>query len=146
MTQITMKTVSIGLLMAFVCLAVLPTTHVHASKHSSTPAENSGVPRIGLPTLVALTTVALGRWLTPLNQWATEIRKLNEDELFVQRWMLLNDDPASLEKGKRAIATIQKQRKAIEKKHKRFSWWYYPAVTIIGTGAMMFTFWLRGDS
>ena len=79
------------------------------------------------------------------DEWHAEIHKLTEDELFVQRWLLLNDGPASLEKGKRAIAKIQKQRKAIEKKRNRFLWWYYPTIIVIGTGIGMLTHWLQKD-
>ena len=102
-------------------------------------------PLIGLPTLVVMSVTSFGYWLTPLDEWQAQIHKLTEDELFVQRWMLLNDDPASLEKGKRAIAKIQKERKVIEKKRNRFLWWYYPSMTIIGAGAMMLTLWLQRD-
>ena len=100
---------------------------------------------IGFSTLVILSVVSLGHWLTPLDEWHAEIHKLTEDEHFVERWMLLNDDPASLEKGNRAIAKIRKERKALEKKYNRFQWLYYPAISVIGAGAMMLTFWLRGD-
>lgn len=102
-------------------------------------------PLIGLPTLVVMGVTSFGRWLTPLDEWQSQIHKLNEDELFVQRWMLVNNNPASREKGKRAIAKIQKQRKAVEKKRKRFLWWYYPSMTIIGAGAMMLTLYLQKD-
>lgn len=113
-------------------------------KNGSSTHEKSR-PLIGLPTLVVISVTSFGYWLTPLDNWDAEIRKLTEDELFVQRWMLLNDDPASLEKGKRAIAKIQKERKAIEKKRNRFLWWYYPSMTVIGAGAMMLTLWLQKD-
>ncbi|MYC77764.1 hypothetical protein F4X10_18520 [Candidatus Poribacteria bacterium] len=113
-------------------------------KNDSSTHEKSR-PLIGLPTLVVISVTSFGYWLTPLDNWDAEIRKLTEDELFVQRWMLLNDDPASLEKGKRAIAKIQKERKAIEKKRNRFLWWYYPSMTVIGAGAMMLTLWLQKD-
>lgn len=100
---------------------------------------------VAFSSLVIISVISLGRWLTPLDEWEAEIHKLTEDEHFVERWMLLNDDPASLEKGNRAIAKIQKERKALEKKRKRFEWLYYPAIGVIGAGAMMLTFWLRGD-
>ena len=102
-------------------------------------------PLIGLPTLVVMGVTSFGRWLTPLDEWHAEIHKLNDDELFVQRWMLVNNDPASHEKGKRAIVKIQKERKVIEKKRNRFLWWYYPSMTVIGAGAMMLTLWLQRD-
>ena len=102
-------------------------------------------PLIGLPTLVVMGVTSFGRWLTPLDEWHAEIHKLNEDELFVQRWMLVNNDPTSREKGKRAIVKIQKRRNAIEKKRNRFLWWYYPSMTVIGAGAMMLTLWLQRD-
>ena len=100
---------------------------------------------MGLPTLVVMGVTSFGRWLTPLDEWQAEIHKLNEDELFVQRWMLVNNDPTSREKGKRVIMRIQKRRNAIEKKHKRFLWWYYPSMTLIGAGAMLLTLWLQKD-
>ncbi len=119
----------------------------------ATPTQKSDNPsdrreiygEVGFTTLITITVISLGRWLTPLDEWEAEIRKLRDDELFVERWMLLNDDPASLEKGKRAITKIQEQRKAVEKKRKRLLWWYYPTITAIGTGVMMLIFGLRED-
>lgn len=102
-------------------------------------------PFIGLPTLVVMGVTSFGRWLTPLDEWQSEIHKLNEDELFVQRWMLVNNDLASREKGNRAIVRIQKRRDAIEKKRKRFLWWYYPSIIVVGAGAGMLTFLLQKD-
>ena len=131
------------LIFAILSANVSIATPTKASNDSHTHEENR--PLIGLPTLVAMSVASFGYWLTPLGEWEAEIHKLTEDELFVQRWLLLNDDPASLEKGKRAIAKIQKQRKAIEKKRNRFLWWYYPTMTIVGTGALMLTFWLQKD-
>ena len=100
---------------------------------------------VAFSTLVIISVVSFGRWLTPLDEWHAEIHKLTEDEHFVERWMLLNDDPASLEKGNRAIAKIRKERKALEKKYNRLQWVYYPAISLIGAGAMMLTSWLRRD-
>ena len=131
------------LIFAILLVDVSIATPTKTEDNSHTHKENR--PLIGLPTLVAMSVASFGYWVTPLGEWQAEIHKLNEDELFVQRWMLLNDDPASLEKGKRAIANIQKKRKAIEKKRKRFLWWYYPSMTVIGTGALMLTFWLQRD-
>ena len=67
---------------------------------------------IAFSTLVIISVVSFGRWLTPLDEWDAEIRKLTEDEPFVERWMLLNDDPASLEKGNKAIAENPKGKKS----------------------------------
>ena len=100
---------------------------------------------VAFSSLVIISVISFGRWLTPLDEWHAEIHKLTEDEHFVERWMLLNDDPASLEKGNRAIAKIRKERKALEKKYNRLQWVYYPAISLIGAGAMMLTFWLRRD-
>ena len=100
---------------------------------------------VAFSSLVIISVISFGRWLTPLDEWHAEIHKLTEDEHFVERWMLLNDDPASLEKGNKAIAKIRKERKALEKKYNRLQWVYYPAISLIGAGAMMLTFWLRRD-
>ena len=135
-------TVIFAMLLANVSVAEQRET-THNSEPRSERSEIAG--DIGFSTLMMLSVVSLGRWLTPLDEWHAEIHKLTEDERFVERWMLLNDDPASLEKGNRAIAKIRKERKALEKKYNRFQWLYYPAVGIIGGGAMMLYFSLRGD-
>lgn len=128
-----------GILLADVSIAT-PTTETN----DSFTREKSN-PLIGLPTLVVMGVTSFGRWLTPLDEWQAEIHKLNGDELFIQRWMLVNNDLASREKGNRAIVRIQKRRNAIEKKRNRFLWWYYPSITLIGAGAMMLTLWLQKD-
>ena len=131
------------LIFAFLLTDVSIATPTQATNDSFTREKSNTL--IGLPTLVVMGVTSFGRWLTPLDEWQAEIHKLNEDELFVQRWMLVNNEPTSREKGKRAIVRIQKQRNAIEKKRNRFLWWYYPSVTVIGAGAMMLTLWLQKD-
>ena len=144
-------TLTFALRLTLICTLIFAVLLVDVSVAAPTKTEDNSHthkeyrPLIGLPTLVAIGVASWGYILTPLDEWDAEIRKLTEDELFVERWMLLNDDPASLEKGNRAIANIQKKRKALEKKRKRFLWWYYPSMTIIGTGALMLTFWLQKD-
>lgn len=86
----------------------------------------------------------LGYILTPLGELKTDIAKLKEDELFVQRWMLLNNDPASLEKGQLHLIHIQKEKKELEKRRTRISWWFYPTITVINTGAILLYGWLQG--
>ena len=131
------------LIFAILLANVSVATPIKESNDSFTHEKSS--PLIGLPTLVVIGVTSFGHWLTPLDEWHAQIHKLNEDELFVQRWMLVNNDPTSREKGKRAIAKIQKQRKAIEKKRNRFLWWYYPTIIVIGTGIGMLTHWLQKD-
>lgn len=137
--HILIYTVIFAMLLANVSVAGQKET----ANNSDTRSEIAG--DIGFSTLLMISVVSLGRWLTPLDEWHAEIRKLTEDEHFVERWMLFNDDPASLEKGNRAIAKIRKEREALEKKYNRFQWLYYPAVGIIGGGAMMLYLSLRGD-
>ena len=131
------------LIFAILLANVSVATPIKESNDSFTHEKSS--PLIGLPTLVVIGVTSFGHWLTPLDEWHAQIHKLNEDELFVQRWMLVNNDPTSREKGKRAIVKIQKQRKAIEKKRNRFLWWYYPTIIVIGTGIGMLTHWLQKD-
>ena len=134
-----------------ICLLIFSTLSVNVSIATPLKDTNNSFireksdPLIGLPTLVVMGVTSFGRWLTPLDEWQAQIHRLDEDELFVQRWMLVNNDLTSREKGKRAIMRIQKRRNAIEKKRNRFLWWYYPAMTVIGAGAMMLTLWLQKD-
>ena len=96
--------------------------------------------------IIAMGVGFVGYYLTPLDDWQAEIHKLKQDELFVQRWMLLNNDSASLEKGKRALENIQREKETLEKKRNRFQLWYYPAITVVGTGVLMLAGWIFGGS
>jgi hypothetical protein len=96
--------------------------------------------------IIAMGMNVAGYYLTPLDDWQAKIHKLKQDELFVQRWLLLNNDPASLEKGRKAIENIQEERKALEKKRNRFRLWYYPAVTVVTTGVLMLAGWFFGGA
>ena len=131
------------LIFAILSANVSIATPIKETSDSLTREKSS--PIIGLPTLVIMGVTSFGRWLTPLDEWQAEIHKLNNDELFVQRWLLVNNDSTSIEKGKRAIAKIQRKRDAIEKKRKRLMWWYYPTMAVIGAGAGMLTLWLQKD-
>lgn len=145
MPKIHLKIFSTALLLAFVFMTVFPTTQARASNDSSTaPGTHIHNSYFGLPTIVVMGVTAIGHWLTPIDEWKAEIRKLTDDELFVQRWMLLNDDPESLEKGKRALARIQKEKKAKQKKLRRLERWAYPVIALVGSGAMALTLWLKG--
>lgn len=145
MTKIPLKAASTVFLLAFTVLMAPLTTPANVSSDASTGSENDSFKRIGLPVGVVIGVTTLGYWLTPMDEWQSEIQKLTEDEMFIQRWMLFNDDPATLEKGKRALARIQKEKKAKQKKLRRLQKWAYPAITLVGASAMMLTFWLRGD-
>lgn len=144
-------TLPFALRLTLTCMLIFTTVLANTSVATPIKETNDSLTReksspiIGLPTLVIMGVTSFGRWLTPLDEWQAEIHKLNEDELFVQRWLLVNNDFTSIEKGKRAIAKIQRKRDAIEKKRKRLMWWYYPTMTIVGTGALMLTFWLQKD-
>lgn len=137
--------------LTFICTLMFATLQADISVATPIRETNDSFTReksisiIGLPTLVVMGVTSFGRWLTPLDEWQSQIHKLNEDELFVQRWMLVNNNLVSREKGKRAIVKIQKRRNAIKKKRNRFLWWYYPSITVIGAGAMMLTLWLQKD-
>lgn len=136
MTRPSLRIISTVLIFAFVFMATSPAVQAQSSREESKSF-------FGLPSLVIIGVTSFGRWLTPLDEWHTEIHKLTEDELFVRRWMLVNNDFASLKKGKQTIEIIQKRRKAIKKKRKRFLWWYYPTITAIGAGVGVLTFWLQ---
>lgn len=144
----TLASVPRFVLICTVIFAML-SANVSVAKSSETEKHSRSATRIGesigLTTLTVLSVVSLGRWLTPLDEWHAEIRKLTEDEHFVERWMLLNDDPASLEKGNRALSKIREEKKALEKKYNRFNWLYIGAAGVIGGVASMLIFSLRGD-
>lgn len=142
MTKLSRKAVAIVLLLTF---SVLLIPQANAAMDVSAGDETSGIGRIALPVAAVAGVTAIGRWLTPLDEWEAEVRQLTSDETFVQRWMLLTNDPADFEKGQRALTQIQKKKQALEIRLTRLKRWVYPLITVSGAGAMLLTFWLRGD-
>ncbi|MDE0556110.1 MAG: hypothetical protein OXI24_18000 [Candidatus Poribacteria bacterium] len=143
----TLRFVGIWIVIFAMVLANAPVaTAERTSNNSSDKTSNrTEAETFYLSTLVILGTVGLGNWLTPLDDWQAEIHKLKQDEAFIERWMLLYDDAASLEKAKKAITKIQERRKALEKKYNRWKWLYYPAVGIVGASAVSLLVWLTRD-
>lgn len=88
--------------------------------------------------------LAIGIWLSPLGEWDAKIQKLAADEAFVQRWMRFYTDPTSLEKGKKILADIRKEKEALEQKRNRFRLWFYPVIIGVGTGVMTLVSGLLG--
>ncbi len=144
MIQILLKILTPVWLLAFTFLILLPTVDAHIPVDSSHPEVSKSAPLIGIPVVVAGVTM-LGRWITPISDLEKEIRNLTADEDFVRRWMLLNTDLNSQEKGKRALANIEKEKKAKAKKLRRTKFWAYPLIIMVGTGAMLLTSSLIGD-
>lgn len=123
---------------------ILVNTSVATADKTSNDSSADAVD-IYLSSLIVIGTISFGNWLTPLDDWQAEIYKLKKDEEFIERWMLLHDNPTSLEKGEKAIVKIQERRKALEKKYNRWKWLYYPAIGIVGAGAMLLFFQLTRD-
>ena len=138
------RLVLVGALIFAVLIGTVPSVATNESSNSSSARRESDA-RAPLSVLVATGVNFLGHYLTPIPRWQAEIRRLAADERFVQQWMLLNEDSASLQKGRRAIERIQKQKEAVEKKLNRFRKWYYPVSILVGAGAMMLTWWLQGE-
>ena len=145
MIQILLKVLTPVWLLAFTFLILLPTADAHMPVDSSRSEVSKSAPLIGLPVVVVAGVTMLGRWITPISDLEKEIRNLTADEEFVRRWMLLNTDVNSQEKGKRALANIEKEKKAKQKKLRRTAFWAYPLIIVIGTGAMLLTSSLIGD-
>ena len=145
MTKIPLKVLTSVWLFAFTFLILQPTIDADMPVESSLPEESKSFTKIGFSVAVAAGVTALGRWITPIGTLEQEIQKLTADEDFVRRWMLLNTDVNSQEKGKRALANIEKEKKAKAKKLRRTEFWAYPLIIMVGTGAMLLTSSLIGD-
>ena len=145
MTEILLKALTPVWLFAFTFLILQPTTDAHMPVESSHPEDSKSITKIGFSVAAAAGVTALGRWITPIGALEQEIQKLTADENFVRQWMLLNTDANSQEKGKRALANIEKEKKAKAKKLRRTELWAYPLIIVVGTGAMLLTSSLIGD-
>lgn len=145
MTKIPLKVLTSVWLFAFTFLILQPTIDADMPVESSLPQESKSLTKIGFSVATAAGVTALGRWITPIGTLEQEIQKLTADEDFVRRWMLLNTDVNSQEKGKRALANIEKEKKAKQKKLRRTAFWAYPLIIVVGTGAMLLTSSLIGD-
>lgn len=84
--------------------------------------------------------------LSPISEWEAEVQRLTEDEIFIERWVLLNTDSASVQRGQVLLEKTRNQRAVTQQKLSRFKRWFYPAVTLIGTGGLLLLNWVLGGS
>lgn len=84
--------------------------------------------------------------LSPISEWEAEIQRLTADEIFIERWVSLNADPGSVQRGQVLLEKTRNQRAVTQQKLSRFKRWFYPAVTLIGTGGLFLLNWILGGS
>ena len=83
---------------------------------------------------------------SPISKWENEIDKLTEDQRFLERWMLINTDPTEVQRLQKLIAEAKKEKTLAKKKMTRFKRWFYPVVTLVGTGGIFLIERLFGES
>ena len=83
---------------------------------------------------------------SPISKWENEIDKLTEDQRFLERWMLINTDPTEVQRLQKLITEVEKEKTLVKKKMTRFKRWFYPVVTLVGTGGIFLIERLFGES
>lgn len=83
---------------------------------------------------------------SPISKWENEIDKLTEDQRFLERWMLINTDPTEVQRLQKLITEAEKEKTLVKKKMTRFKRWFYPVVTLVGTGGIFLIERLFGES
>ena len=83
---------------------------------------------------------------SPISKWENEIDKLTEDQRFLERWMLINTDPTEVQRLQKLIAETEKEKTLVKKRMTRFKRWFYPVVTLVGTGGIFLIERLFGKS
>ncbi len=73
---------------------------------------------------------------TPISKWENQIDKLTEDQRFLERWMLINTDSTEVQRVQKLIEEAEKEKILVKKKMTRFKRWFYPVVTLVGTGGI----------
>lgn len=83
---------------------------------------------------------------SPISEWENQIDKLTEDQRFLERWMLINTDSTEIQRVQKLIEEAEKEKTLVKKKMTRFKRWFYPAVTLVGTGSLFLIERLFGES
>ena len=83
---------------------------------------------------------------SPIPKWESEIDKLTEDQRFLERWMLINTDPTEIQRIQELIEKVEREKTVVKKKKTRFKRWFYPVVTLVGTGGIFLIEKLLGES
>lgn len=83
---------------------------------------------------------------SPISKWESNIDKLTEDQRFLERWMLINTDPTEVQRIQKLIEKAEKEKTVVKKKMTRFKRWFYPVVTLVGTGGIFLIERLLGES
>lgn len=83
---------------------------------------------------------------SPISKWENEIDELTADQRFLERWMLINTDPTEAQRVQKLIENAEKEKTTLKKKTTRFKRWFYPVVTLVGTGGIFLIDRLFGES
>ena len=74
---------------------------------------------------------------SPISKWENQIDKLTEDQHFLERWMLINTESTEIRRIQKLIEETKKEKTLVKKKMTRFKRWFYPVVTLVGTGGIL---------
>ena len=83
---------------------------------------------------------------SPISEWENEIDKLTEDQRFLERWMLISTNTTEIQRAQALIEKAEGEKIVIKKKMTRFKRWFYPVVTLVGTGGIFLIERLLGGS
>jgi hypothetical protein len=97
-------------------------------------------------TLFAIGYGYLVQKYSPISTWENEIDTLTEDQRFLERWMLINTDPTEVQRIQKLIEEAEQEKILVKKKMTRFKRWFYPVVTLVGTGGIFLIERLFGES
>jgi hypothetical protein len=131
------------LIFSFILIAcILVTVSIPVSAASDNNNSSSDrEPFISLPMAISIGFITGAIFISPYEEMTREIYTLKQDQLFLRRHLLINQDLSFRERTFSVLEVSRAKQRETEKKLKRFSYWFFPSLVVAGTGVFMFSEW-----
>ncbi|MCE2399301.1 hypothetical protein J4G08_00275 [Candidatus Poribacteria bacterium] len=96
---------------------------------------------IGLPEVISLTFMTGAFIISPYGKMQREIYTLKQDQLFLRRHLLINQDPTFRKQTFSVLEITRAKQRETEHKLRRFSYWFFPSLVVAGTGIFYLSDW-----
>lgn len=94
-----------------------------------------------LPEVLSIGFMVGAIALSPYGKMRREIYELKQDQLFIRRHLMINQDPLFQKRTYSVLEITREKERQAKKKLRRFSYWFFPSLVVATTGVGLLADW-----
>lgn len=79
--------------------------------------------------------------ISPYREMRREIYDLEQDQLFIKRHLMINQDPLFQKRTYSVLEITREKERQAKKRLRRFSYWFFPSLVVATTGVSLLAEW-----